>query len=443
MHVNRRRFFGLTGSGVLGAGMSHWFTRLAAAQGKALAGSRHCILLWMPGGPSQTDTFDMKPGHENGGEFKPISTSVPGISFSEHLPQLAKQAENLAIVRGLSTSEGDHNRGTYLMHTGHRPGGPISYPTIGSSVSKALGQPEAELPNFVSISPYTAFNQAAYTSGFLGPRYAPLTVAASAPGRPVPAQGTDQAYATLGVDDLSDPSVNIQQQDARLKLWRTLQDSFIAQHQVASANAQNTVYQRAVKMMRSESAKAFDVAAEADKVRDSYGRGRFGQGCLMARRLVERGVPFIELSLRGTTGGALGWDTHADNFNRVKRLSTELDQGWATLMTELKDRGLLESTTIIWAGEFGRTPKINANGGRDHFPAAWTSVLAGGGIKGGTVHGQTSDDGMKVTDGKTNVGDLFATLCQAAALNPATENISEMGRPIKIAEGNPIETVLS
>jgi hypothetical protein len=397
----------------------------------------------MPGGPTQTDTFDMKPGHENGGQFKPVSTSVPGLQISEHLPKLAELADKLALIRGLSTAEGDHNRGTYLMHTGQRPGGPISFPTIGSSLSKAMGERDAELPNFISISPYTAFNRAAFGPGFLGPRYAPLTVGAVSNFQQVQQQPQNDGYAQLGVDDLRDPGVEQAQTDARLDIWNSLQSGFLKSHGSASPHAQNTVYQRAVRMMRSESAKAFDLTEEPDAVRDAYGRGRFGQGCLMARRLIERGVPFIEVALRGTGQAALGWDTHGNNFARVKTLSEELDAGWSMLMTDLADRGLLDSTTICWTGEFGRTPKINRNGGRDHFPRAWTSVLAGGGIQGGQAYGKTSKDGETVEDGQVNVGDLLATLCRAVGVDPDDQNISELGRPIRIAEGAPIEDVLS
>ncbi len=192
------------------------------------------------------------------------------------------------------------------MHTGHRPAGPISYPTIGSSLSKALGSDEAELPNFVSISPYTAFNNAAFGPGFLGPRHAPLTVGATTAFRQVATQNQGDGYAELGVDDLNNPNVEKAQQYARLDLWQSLQSRFLESHPSASPTAQNTVYERAVRMMRSQAARAFDLSEEPDELREAYGRGRFGQGCLMARRIIEQDVPFIEIALRGSTGGALG-----------------------------------------------------------------------------------------------------------------------------------------
>jgi len=438
MSLHRRELLRAAGLGLLGASASGWFPLLAQEVAADPARRRHCILLWMNGGPSQLDTFDPKPDHENGGEFKAISTSVPGLAISEHLPKLATLGEHLAIVRSLSTKEGDHGRGTFLMRTGRQPTGPIRYPTLGSLVSKEIGLPEADLPNYVSISPYTLFNRQAYSSGYLGPRYSPLTVAgadnlAAVEGEQAP------TYAELGVDDLRGPAgVTLAQADSRLELWRGLQDGFLARHRSASPQVHDTVYQRAIRMMRSDTARAFDLSEEPAEVRDAYGRGRFGQGCLMARRLVERGVPFVEVSL----GGPGGWDTHADNFNLVRALSGELDAGWGTLMQELKDRGLLASTTILWMGEFGRTPTINEQGGRDHFPNAWSCVFAGGGLKTGLAHGRTSDDGMSVADGKTDVGNVLATLCAALGVDHSTQNVSEVGRPFPIAEGEPIKELL-
>jgi hypothetical protein len=441
MTFPRRDFLRAAGLSLAGFSFSGWMPGLARAANADPGRRRHCVLLWMPGGPSQMDTFDLKPGHKNGGPFKEVETSVPGLKISEHLPKLAAQAENLAIIRSLSTAEGDHSRGTYLVHTGHKPGGPITFPTMGSTISKALAGEESDLPNFISIAPFTAFNNAAFGPGFLGPRHAPLTVGATNVFQQQ--QQATTGYAALGVDDLRSAGVSREQEDARLDLWNTLQTSFLKTHPLASPRAQNTVYERAVRMMRSSAAQAFELTEEPDKVRDAYGRGEFGQGCLMARRLIERGVPFIEIALRGIGGGALGWDTHQQNFQRVSQLSTELDNGWATLMSELKDRGLLESTTFLWLGEFGRTPTINAAGGRDHYPKAWTAVLAGGGVKGGQAYGRTSADGTTVEEGQVDVPDVLATLCKALGVDPETYNMSDVGRPIKIAEGRPIEAVLT
>lgn len=442
MQFHRRQVLQAAALGLLGASNSGWFSAFADEAAANPRRRRHCVLLWMTGGPTQTDTFDMKPGHPNGGEFKEVETKVPGLRFSEHLPQLAAMADQLAIIRSLSTKEGDHGRGTYLMRTGHQPQGPIQYPSVGSLFSKELGDVNDAVPQNVSISPYRAFNQAAFGPGFLGPRFAPLTVGATdaiQQTQPVAAS----SYAELKVDDLAPPpGIAAAQFGSRLELWRTLQSQFMATHRGASPLAHNTVYERAVKLMNSGAAHAFDLADEPDKVRDAYGRGRFGQGCLMARRLIERGVSFVEVTLGGFGGDGMSWDTHQGNFAAVKNLSAELDAGWGTLMQELAERGLLESTTILWMGEFGRTPKINPQAGRDHFPAAWTCVLAGGGIQGGQAYGKTNETGEEVAEGKVGVGDVLATLSTALGIDPASENISPLGRPIKIAEGKAIQEVL-
>ena len=250
----------------------------------------------------------------------------------------------------------------------------------------------------------------------------------------------DSEFAQLRVDFLRRAEqIGDQRNAQRLDLWRSMQAEYMSNHTSANVLAHDTVYQSAIRMLDSQARDAFDLSQEPDNVREAYGRGTFGQGCLMARRLIERDVPLVEVTL----GDGLGWDTHADNFTQVRRLSEQLDAGWATLISELRDRGLLQRTTILWAGEFGRTPVINSNGGRDHFPQAFSCVLAGGGVAGGTIHGTTSKDGMEVIDGKINQQDLLATLCQALGVPPSTENIADGGRPIAIAEGNVIQGVLS
>lgn len=434
---SRRQFLRASGWGLLGASMSGWLPGLAQ-QPAAAKTKKHCILLWMSGGPSQLDTFDLKPGHENGGEFKPIATSVPGLQFSEHLPKLAAQAQHLSIVRSMSTKEGDHGRGTYLMRTGYLPGGPVEYPTLGASLSKELGEDSAELPNFVSISPVAAFNPAAFSPGFLGPRYAAATVG------PLQRAAAASPFAQLGLENLHAPAgVSDQQADARLQLWDTLEQGFASARPLATPRAHQLVYQRAVRLMKSQAAAAFDLDQETSTVREAYGRGRFGQGCLLARRLIERGVPFVEVTLGGFDADAQGWDTHQNNFTLVKGLSGQLDAGWSCLMTDLRERGLLESTTIVWMGEFGRTPRINPMGGRDHYPNAWTCALAGGGVRGGQAYGSTSADGMSVADNPVSAAALLATVCGALGIDPQTQNTNDLGRPIKIVDAQPIRELLT
>jgi len=428
-----------------GATSSGWFPAFADSLIAEPQRRRHCILLWMSGGPSQMDTFDLKPEHENGGEFAAIETSAPGLRISEHLPKLAKLGDRLAVVRGLNTREGDHGRGTFLMRTGHPPMGPIQYPSIGATLSHQLGgDGTAGLPGYVCVSPFRVFSQDAFGPGFLGPRFGPLVVGASdvygAPAAPQGNNGQPPPFPELRVQSM-DRAAGITEArfNKRLEIWKRLQSDFLATRLEGAPKTHNTVYEGAVRLMGSEDAGVFDLAEEPEALREEYGRTEFGQGCLLARRLVERGVPFVEVSL----GGGAGWDTHADNFNQVANLSRNLDAGWATLMNDLSQRGLLDSTTIVWMGEFGRTPTINTNGGRDHFPNAWSCVLAGGGIAGGQAYGKTSDDGNEVVDGKVGVGDVLATLCEALGVSSDTMQQSNIGRPLPVTEGTPIHAILS
>ena len=443
--LSRRDLFRLATAGVVSVSTSGWIEALAADTAKDPKRRKACILLWMTGGPSQTDTFDPKPGHANGGEFKAIETAAPGVLISEHLPKLAKEMKDIAIVRSMSTKEGDHGRATFNLRTGYMPTGPIHYPTLGSLVSKELGSDEAEIPNFISIAPVRAFNPAAFGPGFLGPQYAPLVVGERAV---FDAQAPpDARNLSFKVENLNPPAdVDRSRADARLGLLDWMGKDFLATHPGITPLSHQDAYQRAVKLMRSTASKAFELDEEPAKVRDAYGRTSFGQGCLLARRLVERGVPFVEVSLNSSEGATgFGWDTHTQNFEAVKKLSAVLDPAWSTLMTDLRARGLLDSTLIVWMGEFGRTPKINANAGRDHFPNAWTTVLAGGGIKGGQAIGSTGADGVSVKDRPVSVPDLLATVCKALGVDPSTQNMSDVGRPIRIVDpkAKPIAEVLA
>jgi hypothetical protein len=443
--LSRRQWMRLAAAGLAVTSTSGWIEALADDATTHPQRRRSCILLWMNGGPSQLDTFDLKPGHANGGPYKAIDTAVPGIQISEHLPGLAKQMKDIVLVRSMSTKEGDHGRAAFHLRTGYMPQGQIQYPTLGSLVAKELENDELELPNFVSIAPFRLFNPAAYGPGFLGNEYAPLIVGERT-NRPVQ-NGRNGADAALKVQDLELPEgIKLNRSDARLALLDGLNGDFGEHHAQIPTESHKTAYQRATKLMRSASSKAFDLDEEPRALRDAYGRSSFGQGCLLARRLVERGVPFIEVTLGGLDGGqALGWDTHAQNFDIVKKLSGALDSAWSTLMDDLRKRGLLDTTLIVWMGEFGRTPKINNNAGRDHYPNAWSTALAGGGIRGGQVIGSTGPDGMKVTERPVAVPDFLATVCLALGIDPKTQNISNVGRPIRIAdpEANAIKEVLA
>ncbi len=422
--LSRREWLKLSAAGVVGCSISGWLEALADDAAKNPQRKRSCILLWMSGGPSQLDTFDLKPGHANGGPFKPIDTSVSGIQISEHFPQLAKHTNHLAIVRSLHSKEGDHGRATYFLRTGYLPQGPIQYPSLGALVSNELGDDRSELPNFVSIAPFRVLNQGAFGAGFLGPRRAPLIVGEGGLG---PVQlGQNNVDRALRVQDLN-PSAEVSkaQADARIELLKQVQSDFLAEHPDAPALSHQSAYDRAVRLMKSAASKAFDLEDEKAAVRDAYGRNLFGQGCLLARRLVERQVPFVEVTLNG-------WDTHANNAAQVRSLSQTVDAAWASLMSDLKDRGLLETTLIVWMGEFGRTPKFGRPDGRDHWPNSFSAVLAGGGIKGGQVIGDTGPDGAAIKERPVSVPEFLATVCEALGIDHQKQNISNVGRPIRI-----------
>jgi uncharacterized protein (DUF1501 family) len=397
----------------------------------------------MDGGPSQMDTFDLKPGHANGGPFREIATAVSGIRISEHLPQIARHMDRLALVRSMHSKEGDHGLATYYVHAGYAQRGPIQYPTLGSLVASEAGAEDADLPAFVSIAPSRISSPAAHSPGFLGPRFAPLIVGDSGSRSAAPANGNTGVNG-LGVQNLTPHAgVSAEHFEARLRLVQQMQHDFLSTRPSTVARSHLTAYERAARLMRPAAAKALDVDQEPAKLRDTYGRSKFGQGCLLARRLVERGVPFVEVSLSTDIGG--GWDTHANNFERVRELSQVLDAGWGTLMDDLKEHGLLDSTLLVWMGEFGRTPTINGDKGRDHYPNAWTAVLGGGGIKGGQVIGKTSAGGEAIEQRPVSVPDLLATVCLALGINPTKFNQSNVGRPISLVDkaGMPLEDVVA
>jgi hypothetical protein len=398
----RRDFVKLSLASAFGVSYSGWLPRLAQTA-EAAGKHKSFILLWMTGGPTQTDTFDLKVGHANGGPSKAIETAVSGIQISEHLPGVAKQMKDLAIIRSLSTAEGDHDRATRLMLTGHRPGQEgVNYPSLGS----------------ISVSPFRFGDTGG--PGFLGPNYAPLVVSGDS--------NDPEARANLSIENLkAPPGVSKESMEKRFEISKFLQDDFSKRAKGPSTKAHKANFDRAMRMIETNAKGAFKLDEEPAALRDKYGRSQFGQGCLLARRLVERGVAFVEVTLQG-------WDTHADNFNMVKNLSATLDPAWSTLMEDLRERGMLESTLIVWMGEFGRTPKINATTGRDHFPLAWSTVLGGGGIKGGQVVGSTNDGGTEVRDRKVTITDLYATMCAGIGVSPDNENISPEGRPIPLVD---------
>jgi uncharacterized protein (DUF1501 family) len=313
-------------------------------------------------------------------------------------------ANELAIVRSMTSREGNHGRATYLLHTGYAPSGGIVHPGFGSIVASEIGPEEFDLPSFVSIS------GASVGASFLGIRYAPFVV--TDPSRP-----PDNLMAPV-------PGERVKR---RLALIEELEAPFARAGAGEQVRDHHALYRQTAQMVLSPRVKAFDLEAEPEKVRAAYGRTPFGQGCLMARRLIEAGVTFVEVQ-------SSGWDTHANELPGLQKLIPPVDQGMAALLADLRVRGLLESTLVIWMGEFGRTPRVNLTAGRDHYPQAFNLALAGCGVRGGQVIGATDRLGIDVVERPVTVPDLFCTLCRALGINPRKENQSNVGRPLKIVE---------
>ena len=376
-----------------------------------------CILMWMGGGPPTIDIWDLKPGSKNGGEFKPIQTAAPGVQISEHMPNTAKVMDNLSIVRSMSTREADHGRGRYYMHTAYVPNPTVTHPTFGSVVSHELSKqrPELEIPAFVSIG------GASNGPGFLGMAHAPFVV---------------DSNGNIRNSDMG--GLSEQRLRSRLSMLDVVETNFINSDRGDTPKAHREVYQKAVNLMTSDQMKAFKTADESPETVAAYGNNNFGRGLLMARRLVETGVPFIEVSLGG-------WDLHNDVFNtlRDQRLPV-LDQGIAALTNDLKQRGMLDDVVLVWMGEFGRTPRINQNVGRDHWAASWSVMIGGGGLNNGQAVGETDADGVRVVGKSYQPGDVWATVAHALGIPLDTVFTSKRGRPMRIANGAaPIPELIS
>jgi hypothetical protein len=373
----------------------------------------------MSGGPSHMDTWNLKPESEkNGGPFKPIETSAPGVLISEHLPTVAKQMKHLSVVRSLNSKEGNHDRGTYMMHTGYAPNPTVVHSSFGSSFAFEIGGSDGmALPNAISI------NGPGVGAGFLGMAYSPFVI--SNPNGKVA-----NLEPPKGVDDL--------RMMRRLSMLKLVENNFIAQRRGQGSVDHRDVYEKTIRMMSDRRTKAaLSLDSEPPAVRDEYGRNSFGAGCLMARKLIEQGVTFVEVSLGG-------WDTHRDAFNTLStRLLPELDKGMGALVADLDQRGLLDSTVIAWMGDFGRTPRINQDSGRDHWPRSWSVVLGGGGIKGGQAVGDTDKDGIDIVDRPVGPMDLIATMTRAMGIDLSTQWTTPRGRPIKLVDaGTPIKELI-
>lgn len=421
--IGRRTFLSTAAAGA--AALAADMTVLDVLKQPALAEElkrqeKRVILLWLAGGASQLETWDPKPGRPTGGPYRAIPTAVPGIHISELLPKMAQRIKHTAIVRSLNTKNADHGGGAELMQLGRRDEPSVRYPDLGAVVARELGRIDSQVPDYVSFySSAEGRGSATRSAGFLGARYAPMFLTAgSAP---------DNLHRSNSISEVD----HQQRADLQAQLAR----QFERGRDSSALQSHNQAYARVRGLMASE--KLFDVGQEPQAMRDKYGPTQFGEQVLVARRLIEAGVPFVKV-------GRAWWDSHGENFETHLELVTELDHVMSALIDDLKDRGLLEHTLIITLSEFGRTPTINQGLGRDHFASAWSATLTGHGVLGGSVYGKTDDDGKTVVDGEVGAAPLFATIYQALGIDPQ-KDYQVGARPVPLTDPGtkPISAVLA
>lgn len=412
--LSRRRFLG-TLAGAFGLGC---LTRPTVAKELSTAQKR-VLLVFMHGGVSQLETWDPKPATDTGGPFQAIPTSVPGIHISELLPYTAGQMHHLALVRGINTAEDDHGKGATLMETGRRIEPGLQYPQLGAVAAKLLSPAENPLPGYIHVTPRGEGGFSKQDAAFLGPRYGAVRLGDGSP----PAN-------LLRPESLSE-AADRQRQEMRLRL----DERFTRRRRTAETEAYAESYDQAAKVMQQRD--IFDTSRICPRDRDRYGTHDFGRHCLLARRLLESGITFVKVTHSN-------YDTHNENFDfHIEQLG-EFDRTFASLLEDLHERGLLETTLVLVLSEFGRTPKINRHLGRDHWSKAWSVALGGCGIRGGVVHGKTNANGTAVTDNEVHSGHLFHTYLTALGLNSA-KNHYHQGRPIPMADPKaaPIREILT
>lgn len=413
------------------------FLRTVTANAQTLrAQNKSVIVLWMAGGPATIDIWDLKPGRPTGGEFREINTSAQGVRISEHMPRVAEQMRHLNILRSFTTTEGDHMRGTQLLHTSYTPNPAIAFPSIGAVAAheapKLANYRDISLPNYIAIGTNGG------GPGFLGMNYAPFNVQNP---------GTPPQNISLPNDLGSTAEERVDRIQRRRRLLNSVVEepfySSRAAHLTGSernrfadgSKAHMDVYGKAFSLIASRDGQVFDLRNEPTKLMEEYGAAGtgangFGRSAILARRLVEAGVSAVELSLGG-------WDTHNQNFQALStRQLPPLDKAMGTLVKDLVDRGLWQNSVVVWMGDFGRTPRINQNAGRDHWSRCWSVVVGGGLMRGGQAYGSTDADGMAVADNPVRVGDMFATVYRALGIDPATQVRDAIGRPFAIAGGN-------
>ncbi|MEO0415859.1 MAG: DUF1501 domain-containing protein [Verrucomicrobiota bacterium] len=416
---SRRRFIEGTAKTFLGVGAVGMTSRSKAALGPDLGlpgragAAKHIIYLYMGGGMTHIDTFDTKPGHENQGQTKTINTNVDGIRISEYLPSLARQADKLTIVNSLTSTAGAHSQGNYLMHTSYEERATMRHPGIGAWALKYKGRLNPNLPGSVFIGGNSRINGG---GGLFEPEYEPLAI----------------NDPNSGLKNSKIRGMTQETFDRRLNLARKFDQQFHQTYDVKSVRAYTSMYDDAVRLMKSSDLTAFDLNQEDDVIRDVYGDNPFGKGCLLARRLFELDVRAVEVSYGG-------WDMHKSVFVNAPERCSVLDQGMSALLKDLERRGKLEDTVVVLTTEFGRTPRINQNVGRDHYPKAFSSVLAGGGLKGGYVYGKTDEGAENVIEDPVKIPDFNATVAYALGLPIDNVIYSPSKRPFTVAhKGKPV-----
>lgn len=411
----RRHFLhGLAGSSAIAAPAWTLISSLQANAAEVRKNKKALIVLWMGGGPATIDMWDMKPGSATGGPFQPISTSAD-VQICEHLPLMAKQMHHMAIVRSMSTREADHTRGRYYMHTGFVPNPNVEHPSYGALVAQQLEQTRSDL----EIPPFISVGGNSIGPGFLGMGYAPFAVDSNGRIRNLKMETEKNRFK------------------GRMELLDRMESRFIGQGRGDAPEEHAKILKKTEQLLTSEQMGAFQVTQEPENVQEIYGNTDFGRGCLLARRLVEAGVPIVEVELGG-------WDTHNNNFTRLETKLPEMDQAMAALVADLSDRGMLDDVAILWLGEFGRTPRINGSTGRDHWARSWSAVVGGAGFKRGIAVGGTSQDGTEVVTTPYSSEDLMASVLKSIGIPLDIRFTATNGRPMKIAAGGrPIDELLA
>jgi len=425
--TTRRTFLRVGGLAAFGLGLPQYLRAMAEAPA-ARAKAKRCILLWMQGGPSHIDTFDPKPDApaEVRGEFGTVATTLPGVHFADPLPMLARQTDRLAVIRGHDPKNGSHGVADHLMMSGHKFNAALPFPCFGSVVAKERGYGKGMLP-FVQLGRAIDRRFNGGVAGFLGDEFNPFEVP------------DDPSAPRFQVRDLAIASdAERKRLDRRYAMLADLENYQKTTETTGVEKARDEFYEKAHGIITGPTAKrAFDLAQEPDKVRDRYGRNSLGQGCLLARRLIEAGVQFVTV----TDGG---WDTHTNNFTSLKtRLLPRVDRGLSALLDDLATRGMLDETLVVWFGDFGRTPKVNPTAGRDHWSTAGVALMAGGGLKVGQVVGQTNALAEYVTDNPVSPQDIAATIYTVMGVPLHTWYKAQDGRPIELCpEGKAIKQLV-